>query len=166
MTPRLRHILFLCTGNSARSVIAEALLNHEGRGRFVAHSAGSQPKGAVHPMAIETLARHGVSAEGARSKSWDEFAAPGAPHLDVIVTVCDSAARETCPVWPGHPATVHWGIPDPAAVAGPVDDQRRAFETAYQTLAARIRLLVALPDDKLDALAAELVRIRDAYPPA
>ncbi|MCC7043140.1 MAG: arsenate reductase ArsC [Acidobacteria bacterium] len=159
MTPR--HVLFLCTGNSARSVLAEALLAHHGGARFVSSSAGSQPKGAVHPMALETLERHGLPTTGFRSKSWDEFGAPGAAPIDIVITVCDSAANETCPIWPGHPSTAHWGIPDPAAVTSSPDDQRRAFEQAYRTLDARIRLLVALPFEKLDTLAVprELRRI-------
>jgi arsenate reductase (thioredoxin) len=147
-----RNILVLCTGNSARSIFGEALITHHGQGRLRGFSAGSHPKGAVHPLALETLARHGVPLPDARSKSWDEFAAPGAPPIDLIITVCDQAAAETCPVWPGHPATAHWGIPDPAAVAGPIETQRRAFELAFLTLDARVRLLVALPVDRLDRL--------------
>jgi arsenate reductase (thioredoxin) len=134
-------VLFLCTGNSARSILAEALLNHLGAGRFEASSAGSQPRGAVHPLALETLKRHGLVAEGFRSKSWDEFAAPGAPAFDHIITVCDNAAQEACPLWPGRPATAHWSIPDPAAVSGPGADA--AFESAYRDLESRIRALVA-----------------------
>jgi arsenate reductase len=146
MTMASRHVLFLCTGNSARSILAEFLLVHHGGGRFVAHSAGSHPKGAVHALALETLERHGVPAPGARSKSWDEMAAPGAPAMDLIVTVCDAAAQEVCPVWPGHPATDHWSIPDPAAATGSIEEQRRAFEQAYQLLDARIRQLAAQPE--------------------
>jgi arsenate reductase len=161
VTPR--HVLFLCTGNSARSVLAEALLAHHGGERFVSSSAGSQPKGAVHPVALETLERHGLPTTGFRSKSWDEFGAPGAAPIDIVITVCDSAANETCPIWPGHPSTAHWGIPDPAAVTSSTDEQRRAFEQAYQTLDARIRRLVALPFDTLDAAGVrrELQRIAD-----
>ena len=164
-----RHVLFLCTGNSARSILAEFLLAARGRGRFTAHSAGSHPKGAVHPRALETLARHGIPAQGARSKSWDELAAPGAPAMDLIITVCDAAARETCPIWPGHPATVHWGIPDPAAVTGSADDERRAFERAFRTLEARIEALVglsALETEPLDVASVlrELRAIADAHP--
>jgi arsenate reductase len=144
------HVLFLCTGNSARSILAEALLAHHGGERFTSSSAGSQPKGAVHPMAIDTLARHGLPATGYRSKSWDEFGAPGAPPIDIVMTVCDSAANETCPIWPGHPSTAHWGIPDPAAVTSSPEAQRAAFERAYDTLDARIRRLVAVPFASLD----------------
>ena len=161
-----RHVLFLCTGNSARSILGEALLAHHGGSRFISSSAGSQPKGAVHPVALETLEHHGLPTAGYRSKSWDEFGAPGATPIDIIITVCDSAANETCPVWPGHPSTVHWGISDPAAVTSSMDDQRRAFEQAYQTLDARIRLLVALPDAQLDTLSARssLEAIADQVP--
>lgn len=148
-----RNVLILCTGNSARSILGEALVTHLGRGRLRGYSAGSHPKGAVHPMALETLARHGVAVPDARSKSWDEFAAPSAPPIHIVITVCDQAAAETCPVWPGHPATAHWGIPDPAAVTSSLDAQRRAFEDAFRTLEARVRLLVALPLEKLDSLA-------------
>jgi len=162
MTAQPKRLLFLCTGNSARSILAEALVKHLGLGRLVAESAGSQPKGAVHPMALETLARHGVPAEKVRSKSWDEFGAADAPHFDAVVTVCDSAARETCPIWPGNPATVHWGIPDPAAVTESETAQREAFEQAYQTLTARIERVAQLSEDELGDLAAALVRIRDA----
>lgn len=165
-TTTTRHVLVLCTGNSARSILGEALITHLGKGRLRGFSAGSHPKGAVHPMALETLARHGVPAPGARSKSWDEFAAPGAPPIDLVVTVCDSAAAEVCPVWPGHPASVHWGIPDPAAVTESVDAQRRAFEQAFRTLEARIRLLVALPLGTLDGLnlAREMRSIAERVP--
>jgi arsenate reductase len=147
------HVLFLCTGNSARSIMAEALVNHWGRGRFQGFSAGSQPRGVVHPLAIETLARHRVSAQGARSKSWDEFGQPGAPPMDFVLTVCDHAAREACPVWPGHPATAHWGIADPAAVQGDIDRQRRAFDRAFRALDARVKIFTSLPLDLLDQLA-------------
>jgi len=155
------HVLFLCTGNSARSVMAEAVLEHLGKGRFRAFSAGSFPTGRVNPLALELLAAKGLRAEGYRSKSWDEFAAPGAPQMDFIFTVCDNAAGEPCPVWPGHPATAHWGFEDPAAVQGADEVKRRAFERVYQEIVARIRLLLALPLDKLDrmSLTAELRRI-------
>ena len=132
------NVLFLCTGNSARSILAEALMNHLGGGRFQAFSAGSFPKGAVHPVALETLAKHGLPATGLRSKSWDEFAGAAAPKMDFIFTVCDNAAKETCPMWPGHPATDHWSLADPAAVEGSIDEQRRAFETTYRDLERRI----------------------------
>jgi arsenate reductase len=166
VTPR--HVLFLCTGNSARSILAEALLAHHGGERFVSSSAGSQPKGTVHPAALETLERHGLPTTGYRSKSWDEFGATGAAPIDIVITVCDSAANETCPIWPGHPSTAHWGIPDPAAVTSPPDAQRRAFEAAYRTLDARIRLLAALPLEQLDAGAVrqELHAIAEMVPGA
>ena len=145
--------LFLCTGNSARSVLAEATLNDLGRARFKAFSAGSRPGGIVHPFTLELLKLRGHPAEGMRSKSWDEFATPGAPQMDFIITVCDNAAGETCPFWPGHPASAHWGVEDPAAVEGSDDDKRAAFATAYAILRRRIELLLALPLDQLDALA-------------
>ncbi|MBL8489808.1 MAG: arsenate reductase ArsC [Rhodocyclaceae bacterium] len=150
------HVLVLCTGNSARSILGEMLFNHLGARRVRAWSAGSRPAGRVNPVALETLAAHGVPAEGARSKSWDEFAAPGAPEFDLIFTVCGNAAGETCPVWPGHPATAHWGIPDPAHVE-PLQARRAAFEEAYAALERRIRAFVALPLETLgreDAVAA------------
>jgi len=138
------NILVLCTGNSARSILGEALFNHLGKGRVKAYSAGSQPAGTVNPLALETLARHGVPLPEARSKSWDEFAIPGAPVLDYIFTVCASAAGEVCPIWPGHPAMTHWGIDDPAHVE-PLEARRAAFETAYGQLERRIRAFLALP---------------------
>lgn len=138
------NVLVLCTGNSARSILGEALFNHLGRGRIRAFSAGSQPSGAVNPVALETLERHGVPLPEVRSKSWDEFAALGAPQLDFIFTVCASAAGETCPVWPGHPATAHWGIADPAHVE-PLAARRAAFETAYAELEKRIAAFLQLP---------------------
>lgn len=146
-----RTVLFLCTGNSARSILAEALLNRMGEGRFRAHSAGSQPKGEMHPMALEVLQDHGFDTHGLRSKSWNEFAAPGSPPVDLIITVCDNAAGESCPVWPGRPISAHWGIEDPAAVEG--DGQREAFERALHFLRNRISLLLALPLDSIDELA-------------
>lgn len=152
MGDRVYNVLFLCTGNSARSILAEALLNHLGRGRFRAFSAGSFPKGAIHPMAIELLHRMDLSSQNLRSKSWDEFAAPGAPALDFIFTVCDNAAGEVCPIWPGKPVTAHWGIADPAAVEGDVE-RGRAFRKALAELEARINLLTSLPIESLDALA-------------
>jgi len=148
----IRNVLFLCTGNSARSVMAEALLNVLGKGRFTAFSAGSHPGGSVQPMA-EALARELGYAGGLRSKSWDEFARPGAPSMDIIITVCDNAAGEVCPVWPGHPVSAHWGVPDPAAVQGDEDTRRRAYLTAWATLRRRVELLLALPLDKLERLA-------------
>jgi arsenate reductase len=140
------NVLFLCTGNSARSIIAEALLNQRAEGRFVAYSAGSAPKGEVHPMALQLLADMHVSTAGLRSKSWDEFAASGAPVMDVIVTVCDRAAAEACPVWPGRPTTMHWSIADPAAMRGPPGEQREAFRAAYNELESRIEKLTSVPD--------------------
>ena len=148
---RVYKVLFLCTGNSARSILAEALLTREGEGRFRAFSAGSFPKGAVHPMALELLGDLGFPTEGLRSKSWDEFAAPGAPQLDFIFTVCDDAAGEVCPIWPGHPMTAHWGIEDPARVEGA--GQREAFERAFHYLRNRISLFLALPFEAIDRMA-------------
>ncbi|MBA3897767.1 MAG: arsenate reductase ArsC [Sphingomonadaceae bacterium] len=141
-------VLFLCTGNSARSILAEALLNYHGAGRFRAFSAGSFPRGAVHPEALALLDRLDLPAAELRSKSWDEFAAPGAPQIDFIFTVCDNAAGETCPIWLGHPITAHWGIPDPAAVEGPA--QRRAFAKAFRSLQYRISRLLSAPLDGMD----------------
>jgi protein-tyrosine-phosphatase len=146
-------VLFLCTGNSARSILAEAYLNSVAGGRFRAYSAGSHPAGKLNPLAVELLQKNGISIEGLRSKSWDEFASPGAPALDFVFTVCDDAAGEVCPLWPGHPATAHWGVPDPAAVAGSDEKKRRAFLGAFATLSARIQLLLSLPIEKLDARA-------------
>lgn len=142
------NVLFLCTGNSARSILAEALLNHLGNGRFRAFSAGSSPVGRVNPGALDILQRKGLETNGYRSKSWDEFTGADAPAMDLIFTVCDSAAQEVCPVWVGHPVTVHWGIPDPAAATGE-DEVRRAFEAAWDTLAFRLRALVSLPLEKM-----------------
>ena len=149
---RLYHVLFLCTGNSARSVMAEALLDVLGRGRFRAYSAGSQPSGRVQPMAAELAAKLGFDTATLRSKSWDEFAGADAQPMDLIITVCDSAAGEACPFWPGAPATAHWGVPDPAAVEGDEDTRRHAYLTAFATLRRRVELLVSLPADKLDRL--------------
>lgn len=146
-------VLFVCTGNSARSILAEGYLNLAGRGRFKAHSAGSHPAGKVNAFALELLAMHRIDTAGFRSKSWDEFARPGAPELDMIFTVCDKAAGEVCPVWPGTPITAHWGVADPAAVEGSDEDKRKAFVRAYSVLSNRINLLLALPIDKLDRLA-------------
>jgi arsenate reductase len=156
------NVLVLCTGNSARSILAEALFNHLGGGRFKAYSAGSQPSGTVNPVALETLDKHGVPLPEARSKSWDEFAAPDAPHMDFIFTVCASAAGEACPIWPGHPSTAHWGIADPAHVE-PLAARREAFATAYRQLARRIGAFVALPLETLSAqeIAAAARRIHE-----
>src|SRR6187397_454275 len=159
-------VLILCTGNSARSILGEALVTHLGHGKLRGFSAGSHPNGQVNPLALDTLARHGVPIADPRSKSWDEFAAPGAPHIDIVITVCDEAASEVCPIWPGHPATAHWGIPDPAAVVGSPEERARAFEVAFQTLEARIRRLAALPLDSIDRvkLTAELGQIARQVP--
>jgi len=146
------NVLFLCTGNSARSIMAEALLSYWGRDRFAAFSAGSHPKGAVHPLALETLERNHLPAAGLRSKSWEEFAGAGAPPLHFVFTVCDRAAREVCPVWPGQPMTGHWSIEDPAAAGGSIEEQRRAFNRAFRELDARIRLLTSLRIEALDGL--------------
>ena len=156
-----RHVLFLCTGNSARSILAEAILNKLGAGRFVAHSAGSQPKGQVHPMALRLLSERGYRTDGFRSKSWNEFATPTAPAIDFVFTVCGNAANETCPIWPGHPTTAHWGVDDPAAVTDSEQKQRAAFEKTYRELEARIANFVALPIETLEAdqLLIELKRI-------
>jgi protein-tyrosine-phosphatase len=148
--PRTYNVLFLCTGNSARSVLAESLLTHWGRGRFNAFSAGSFPKGQVHPLALDLLKRMNLPAEGFRSKSWDEFAAPRAPPLDFIFTVCDNAAGEVCPVWPGKPTTAHWGIADPAAVEGSDADKALAFRKSLKELETRIKLFTELPIASLD----------------
>lgn len=141
----MKTVLFLCTGNSARSILAEAMLNDPrlGQGRFRAFSAGSHPRGAVHPLALELLREEGLSVEGLRSKSWDEFAAPGAPSIDVVITVCDAAAAEECPVWPGHPARMHWSVPDPAAASGSDAERRQAFRDAMRRLRARLEPFVA-----------------------
>ncbi|TMJ01968.1 MAG: arsenate reductase ArsC [Alphaproteobacteria bacterium] len=147
------NVLFLCTGNSARSVIAEAIMNRLGRGQFRAYSAGSQPKGAVHPYALDLLRKLNFEVDGFHSKSWTEFSKPGAPQLDFVFTVCDDAANETCPVWPGQPMTAHWGIPDPAAAEGNEAQRRLAFAEAYRMLNARISIFLSLPLRSLDALA-------------
>jgi arsenate reductase len=145
------NVLFLCTGNSARSILGEAVLNRMGGGKFVAHSAGSQPKGVVHPQALALLERLGFPTGSLRSKSWDEFAAPGAPPLDFVFTVCDNAANEVCPVWPGQPMTAHWGVPDPAAVEG-TDAQIAAFRDTFLLLQRRIDLFANLPVQSLDRM--------------
>ena len=149
------NVLFLCTGNSARSIMAEGLLNHKAKGRFTAYSAGSHPSGAPRPEALAQLEQAGISTAGLRSKSWDEFAVAGAPHIDFIFTVCDNAASEVCPLWPGHPITAHWGIADPAAVKGKPEEIARAFHEAFVLLDRRINLLLALPLSELDARAIE-----------
>jgi arsenate reductase len=141
------NVLFLCTGNSARSILAEALLNQWGRGKFQAFSAGSHPKGAVHPLALDMLKWHGIPTEGLRSKSWEEFAQSNSPPLDLVITVCDNAAAEVCPIWPGHPTTSHWGMKDPAAVVG--DDAPRAFMRAFQLLDLRVQRLLSLSQEEM-----------------
>jgi len=153
MTEKTYNVLFLCTGNSARSIIAEVLMNHDGKGRFQAFSAGSQPKGEVHPEAIKVLSGLGFETDGLRSKSWDEFATTDAPVFDFVFTVCDNAAGETCPVWMGHPMTAHWGIEDPAAASQ--SDQPKAFRQALRYLRRRIDLFLALPLESLDRMATE-----------
>jgi arsenate reductase len=147
------NVLFLCTGNSARSILAEAYLNSAGRARFVAYSAGSQPAGRVNPFALELLRKNRMSTEGLRSKSWDEFAQPGAPKMNFVFTVCDNAAGEACPVWPGQPVSAHWGIEDPAVVQGTDEEKRRAFLKAFTQLSVRINLFLNLPLEKLDRMA-------------
>jgi arsenate reductase len=151
--PKRYNVLFLCTGNSARSIFGEAILNYKGRPNFTAYSAGSHPSGRVHPQAIKEIETARLSAAGLRSKSWDEFAKPGAPQMDFVFTVCDNAAREVCPVWPGQPMTAHWGVPDPAAVQGTPDEIARAFRDAFTILDRRISLFLCLPLASLDKLA-------------
>ena len=153
MADRVQHVLFICTGNSARSILAEGLLNHLGAGRFIAHSAGSHPSGVVNPFALSTLKAMRIAIDGYRSKNWDEFALPGAPVLDFVLTVCDNAAGEMCPFWPGQPMTAHWGVPDPAAVHGSDEEKARAFMATALTLKRRIELMLALPTQRLDAMA-------------
>lgn len=153
MENRPYNVLFICTGNSARSLMAEAVLNQLGQGRFRAFSAGSQPAGRPHPMALELLQRNRYDTSALRSKSWDEFAQPGAPEMDFVLTVCDKAAGEVCPLWPGQPISAHWGVEDPAAATGPEDKRRQAFNDALLVLSRRIAIFLALPLDKLDRLA-------------
>jgi arsenate reductase (thioredoxin) len=152
VSERIYNVLFLCTGNSARSILAEALMNRWGQGKFRAYSAGSHPTGTVNPYALALLQKVGMATEQARSKSWDEFAAPDAPQMDFIFTVCDNAAGEACPYWPGHPTTAHWGIPDPAAIHGTDADKEKAFWAAFRTLEARIKLFTCIPFGKLEGL--------------
>lgn len=149
---RTFNVLFLCTGNSARSILGEAIANSIGRKRLVGHSAGSHPKGEVHPLALDLLRQMNLPTESLRSKAWDEFALAGAPKMDFIFTVCDSAAGEACPVWPGHPMTAHWGLPDPAAVEGPEIERRRAFRQTFAALENRVKLFASLPFESLDRL--------------
>ncbi len=158
MREKTYNVLFLCTGNSARSILAEAILNRDGGGRFRAYSAGSRPTGEVHPMAMQTLEECGLPKEGYRSKDWSEFAADGAPPLDFVFTVCDNAAGETCPVWPGQPMSAHWGVEDPAAAVGAA--QKRAFTSAFHALKRRISLFLALPLESIDEMSLRR-RLRD-----
>ncbi len=155
MSSRISNVLFLCTGNSARSIMAEALLSRYGEARFRAFSAGSRPRGEVNPLAIRLLSEHGFPVEGLRSKSWDEFARPGAPAMDFIITVCDNAAGEVCPVWPGHPATAHWGVEDPAEACGTEQERMAAFRRVFALLEERVRMLVAIRPEKLGRAAME-----------
>ncbi len=160
MSDRPYNVLFLCTGNSARSILAEALINHWGRGRFVGYSAGSAPKGKVHPIALELLEHLNMPTEGMRSKSWNEFEQPEAPELDFVFTVCDNAAAEACPVWPGQPMTAHWGVADPAAVEGSDTDKWLAFRQAFRELESRIKIFTSLPIKSLDRVKLQ-ERLRD-----
>jgi protein-tyrosine-phosphatase len=153
MADRTYNVLFLCTGNSARSILAEVLIEHWGKGRFRGFSAGSFPRGTVHPLALDLLERLSLRTTGLRSKSWDEFADDHAPVMDFVFTVCDQAAGEVCPIWPGNPITAHWGVADPAAAEGTEAQRVQAFRAAYRQLEARIKLFVALPIDKVDRMA-------------
>ena len=155
MSARTKNVLFICTGNSARSILAESILNHPsiGQGRFRAFSAGSHPAGQVQPLALELLSQYHYPTEGLRSKSWNEFSGDGAPELDFVFTVCDKAAGEACPYWPGQPMTAHWGVEDPVAVQGSHEEQRRAYANAFMVLRNRLSMFAALPIDKLDRLA-------------
>jgi len=155
MSERPYNVLFLCTGNSARSIMAEALLNYQGKGRFRAFSAGSRPKGQVHPLALEILRRMHLPTATLRSKSWDEFATPGTPPIDFVVTVCDNTAKEVCPVWPGQPMTAHWSVADPAAAEGSDEARLTAFELAYRELDARIKIFSSLQLDGLDRISVQ-----------
>jgi arsenate reductase (thioredoxin) len=154
------NVLFLCTGNSARSILSEAILNAEGNGKFKAYSAGSYPSGKVNPFAIELLEQRRYPTEGLRSKAWDEFAVPGAPELDFVFTVCNNAAGEVCPVWPGQPISAHWGVEDPAAVGGLAEEKRKAFVKAFTVLQRRISLFASLPLDQIDKLSLQ-TKLRD-----
>ncbi len=148
----MKNVLFLCTGNSARSILAEAYLNSAGKGWFHAFSAGSQPAGQVNPLALELLQKNRLDTSGLRSKNWGEFAAPGAPRMDFVFTVCDNAAGEACPLWPGQPVSAHWGVDDPAAAEGSLEERQRAFMLAFSALSTRINLFLNLPLEKLDRL--------------
>ncbi|HTZ78405.1 MAG TPA: arsenate reductase ArsC [Stellaceae bacterium] len=153
MTTEIHNVLFLCTGNSARSILAESLIDHWGKGRFQGFSAGSFPKGEVNPLALQLLAELEFPTRGLRSKSWNEFARPGAPVMDFVFTVCDQAAGEVCPIWPGQPVTAHWGVPDPAAVEGSEATRMLAFREAFRALERRIKIFTSLPIEKLDRMA-------------
>ncbi|WP_041796012.1 arsenate reductase ArsC [Pararhodospirillum photometricum] len=171
MADKIYTVLFLCTGNSARSILAESLLNREGAGRFRALSAGSHPKGAIDPQVLALLTQTGFPTSGLRSKSWDEFAAPHGPALDFVITVCDSAAGEVCPVWPGQPVTAHWSLPDPAAFVGPVAEKNAFLGEVMRTLQARLSLFLALPIPALDRLSLQsrldaIGAVREGEPPA
>lgn len=160
MNQKTYNVLFLCTGNSARSIMAEALLNALGKGRFKAYSAGSHPTGQVNPLAVEILSKNGMETGGLRSKSWDEFSRPEAPTMDFVFTVCDKAAGEVCPVWPGAPITGHWGFEDPVATEGSEDEKRKVFARIFREIAARISVFISLPIDKLDRLSLQQ-RVRE-----
>lgn len=160
MSRKTYNVLFICTGNSARSILAEAILNQLGGGSFKAYSAGSHPKGEVHPLTLETLAQRHFDVSTLRSKSWDEFSSPGAPPMDFIFTVCDNAAGEVCPLWPGHPVTAHWGFADPAAVAGTSEMKREAFASTFKEISQRLRIFLNLPFEKLDHLSLQQ-RLKD-----
>lgn len=153
MSSKIYNVLFICTGNSARSIMAESLLNSLGHGKFIAYSAGSHPSGKVNPIALELIQSNNLPSENLRSKNWDEFSKPGAPVLDFVITVCDKAAGEVCPIWPGQPMTAHWGVEEPSKVEGTEMDKKRAFSDAFKVLHRRISIFAALPIDKLDALA-------------
>lgn len=165
MTSSPFNVLFLCTGNTARSILAEGILRQDGAGRFKAHSAGSQPKGSVNPLALKVLGAYGYPTEGFSSKAWDVFAGPGAPRMDFVITVCDSAAGEACPLWPGQPVTAHWGIEDPAAVEGTQIEREAAFVQAFKFMRNRISALVNLPASSLDALSLRAIGATEGASP-
>lgn len=152
MSGKIYNVLFLCTHNSARSILAESYLNRVGKGRFFVYSAGSHPSGIINPMTIKILRRGGYAVDGLRSKSWNEFAVPGAPQMDFVITVCDSAAGEACPVWPGQPMTAHWGFEDPSQAKGTEEERHRVFQKVFRQITARIQLFLSLPMEQLDAL--------------
>jgi len=160
MSRKTYNVLFLCTHNSARSILAEVHLNHIGKGRFTAYSAGSHPSGRVNPMTVEVLRRAGYALDALRSKGWDEFAVPSAPKMDFVITVCDNAAGEACPIWPGQPVTAHWGFEDPSQAKGTEEERRRVFHRVFQQITARIQLFLSLPMEKLDALSLQQ-RLKD-----